>query len=572
MKPASPPTVPSRRLPRWEVGVVLAALAVHAALAVWGIAANSVTFDENFHLPAGVRILTRADFATSFAQPPLAKAVFAIPALLAGAHLPDDMTAGPGNEVFVGLSFLRENAGQFHRVFAASRLVAVVCSLVLAWMVWREARRRFGAAGGLIALGAFAFAPEALAHAGFVGVDLPTALTMFGACLTWTAFVRFGRLADGLKCAAWTAAAFLVRFSAVQLLPAFGLILLAALALGRARRPARAWAALALMPLFALLVVNAGYLFQGTFKPLGQLRVPSDDFVLLQRRFPNIRLPLPEAYVQGLDYLRAIAKPGSKASYVLGQVRYDHVWWYFPLTIAVKWPIGLLALLVARLAASIRAGRRRRERFRDLALLLPASVVLGMSMLANLDYGVRYVFPMLPFLCVWVGGLAAARGQATRARRAPALAWVALGAVLVAGEALEMSRALPWPLTFFNAFAGGPGRGEWLVNDSNVDWGQGLIALRDEMSRLKIGRVHLAYHGTTDPAVYGIDYVTYTGGVPGPEADWLAVSSYYFVGLPARMTTNLGVSKDLVTLDFQSLWNQIPVSRPGHCMRLYRVR
>ena len=30
-----------------------------------------------------------------------------------------------------------------------------------------------------------------------------------------------------------------------------------------------------------------------------------------------------------------------------------------------------------------------------------------------------------------------------------------------------------------------------------------LIALRDEMRRLGIRRIHLAYHGTTDPARYG---------------------------------------------------------------------
>ena len=47
------------------------------------------------------------------------------------------------------------------------------------------------------------------------------------------------------------------------------------------------------------------------------------------------------------------------------------------------------------------------------------------------------------------------------------------------------------------------------MNDSNVDWGQGLIALRDEMERRGIKRIHLSYHGTTDPAVYGIDYVPY---------------------------------------------------------------
>ena len=37
-------------------------LAAHVGLALWGAAANSVTFDENFHVPAGVVEVGRGDF------------------------------------------------------------------------------------------------------------------------------------------------------------------------------------------------------------------------------------------------------------------------------------------------------------------------------------------------------------------------------------------------------------------------------------------------------------------------------------------------------------------------------
>jgi hypothetical protein len=169
-----------------------------------------------------------------------------------------------------------------------------------------------------------------------------------------------------------------------------------------------------------------------------------------------------------------------------------------------------------------------------------------------------------------VGGLLApVRHAATATRPAPraALAWA-----LVIAAGLESARALPWPLSFFNLAAGGPGRGDRIVNDSNVDWGQGLIALRDELRRRGIARVHLAYHGTVDPAIYGIDYIPYTGGVPGRESDWIAVSSYYFVGLPARMTTSRGQSEQPLKLDFKPLWGRVPDARPAGCMYLFRLR
>jgi hypothetical protein len=150
--------------------------------------------------------------------------------------------------------------------------------------------------------------------------------------------------------------------------------------------------------------------------------------------------------------------------------------------------------------------------------------------------------------------------------------WAAIAAVaLVALQAVESVSASPWQLSFFNRFAGGPGGGARIVNDSNVDWGQGLIALRAELKRRGIGRIHLAYHGTTDPALYGIDYIPYQGGIPGPESDWIAISSYYFVALPQRMMTQHGRTEPL-KLDFRPLWNRKPDVVVAGCMYLYRLR
>ncbi|MGH7731883.1 MAG: hypothetical protein ACRENJ_11610, partial [Candidatus Eiseniibacteriota bacterium] len=135
--------------------------------------------------------------------------------------------------------------------------------------------------------------------------------------------------------------------------------------------------------------------------------------------------------------------------------------------------------------------------------------------------------------------------------------------------AIEAALSAPWYLAFFNRAAGGPGGGDRIVNDSNVDWGQGLIALREELAGRGIGRVHLTYHGTVDPAIYGIDYVPLLGGAPGPESEWLAVSSYFYVGLPQRLMTREGRT-DFKRYDFRAR-SLVPVARPARCMYLFRL-
>lgn len=563
-RPAARPRPAVRRsLPRpvaLAIGVAL--LALHGALLLWVGARNSVTFDESFHVPAGVRIAVARDFATSYAQPPLPKLLYGAAALAAGARPPDPAACGPGRERFAGLSFLRENADRFARVYAAARLPAVLLSLALAALVWRVATAWSGPAGGLVALAAWALSPEALAHGALAGVDVPTALVCFGASMAFVAFARAGGARRWSVCAAWVAAAFLTRFSAVQLFVILPATTVALAWAGRLRDPRRAWLGLAALLPVAWLAVNAGYLFQGTFTPLGRVELHAASSLALQRALPALPLPVPVAYAQGLDYLAYLAKAGDKASYALGQVRWSSAWWWFPLAIAVKWPIGLLGLLVAR---ALRAADGARARARDVALLVPPAVVLAFAIGSGLDYGVRYVLPALPFLCVWIAGLVRGARPAAPARAWPA---VALAGLLVA--TVESAAALPFPLAFFNAFA--RGHGDRVVNDSNVDWGQGLIALRDDLRRLGIGRVHLAYHGTVDPAVYGIDAVPYVGGVPGPESDYLAVSSYFFVGLPARMTTSRGPSEQPVRLDMSPLWATPPLAVSGGSIYLFRIR
>jgi hypothetical protein len=277
-------------------------------------------------------------------------------------------------------------------------------------------------------------------------------------------------------------------------------------------------------------------------------------------------VPLPDDYLAGFDWQAHESDSGSVPTFIFGHITRNRVPYYYPVALAIKWPLAFLALLGLR--AWSRRGRPRR--LDGIALLVPAALFLlaGMT-LVKLNAGIRYMFPLLPLLAIWLG--ATLRLPPRRAADAATMRIASWAAALVVVLAIESAVAAPYWLSSFNLLVGGPGRGDNIVNDSNVDWGQGLIALRDEMRHRGIARVHLAALGTTDPAVYGIDYVPYLGGNPGPESDWLAVSSFYFVGLPQRMMTPHGRTES-IRIDFRPLWRVPPVARPARCMYLFRVR
>jgi hypothetical protein len=569
-----------------EAPFVGALLLIHAALATWGSLSSSVTFDENFHLPAGVAILARREFGVSPAQPPLVKTLCAAVALAAGARPPAAVVAG--DEAATGESFMRVNADRYQRVYLAGRLVILAFSLALGVLVWRFARRLYGGAAGLLALALYAFSPEALAHAGLVGMDLATGLAF---TVTIFCFYRFIVAGDwrwwGLTALA-LGAAFLTRFSAIQLAPVLAAQALAATVLGRARRPGQLWLGLLLFVPAVLVAVNLGYLGQDSFVPLARYQFTSESFKSLQARFPTLRLPLPRECVKGLNYIALMSQPGGTPSFLLGRIREEPVWYYFPLALLFKWPLGFMGALIARAALPFVRGVRRRRVWIGVFLAIPMVVILGTAMFgSSLNVGVRYLFPIIPLACIWCGAVAgrvawageASSSTAPRARagvgsvrHAPARnAWLWVGVAVATLQAAESALAAPWFLSFYNWPAGGPGGGYRLVNDSNVDWGQGLIALRRELESRGISRIYLAYHGTADPALYGIDYVPYLGGAPGAESDWIAVSSYYLVGLSQRMMTRQGRTTG-VRFQLEELERRFPAARPARCMFLYRVR
>jgi len=333
------------------------------------------------------------------------------------------------------------------------------------------------------------------------------------------------------------------------------------------RRPLRlAATTLALVPI-AVLALHLGYLGETSLKPLGSGNWSSARFQSLARTAPHLVIPLPDAYLAGLDH-QMYESQGITPTYFQGRITRDPVRTYMPVAAAVKWPLSLWAAGLLAVVAGFRrragSGAPRGPWFEPAALLaLPIVLFIASMLLVRLNVGVRYLLPALPALFV-LAGSSLAPGVRVRGIRIVA-------AVLVAGAALEAGSAAPWFLSFYNAAAGGPGNGDRVVNDSNVDVGQGLIALREEMARLGIGRIHLAYHGTVDPAIYGIDYVPYLGGEPGTESDWIAISSYYFVGLSQRMMTPTGRT-EFVEFRFESLWSRPPAARPARCMYLFRIR
>ena len=115
---------------RW---VVPALLATHVALLTWLAFKHSPTIDELGHLPAGLSYYEFGTFSLYKVNPPLIKAVGALPVWLAGARTDWSRTHGgfaDRAEWTVGADFVAANGKQVFAYFALARIACIPFSVL----------------------------------------------------------------------------------------------------------------------------------------------------------------------------------------------------------------------------------------------------------------------------------------------------------------------------------------------------------------------------------------------------------------------------------------------------------
>lgn len=552
-------------------GWLLCLLIAHGVLSVSSLVQKSVTIDEFGHLPAGVLLLETGDRSFASLNPPLMPWLAALPTRLV-APSGDANPVAPGAERLArtianpfwraGYRFMADRGADYQRLFVAARLVSVAVVMLLAVVVYawaRELAPQRPAFAGLLAAGLVLFSPNVLAHGRLVTTDAGAAAAMTLALYAAWRFVQRPGTSRAVALGVAFGLAQLVKFTAVLLVVVLATqFVLAWYRAGPAARCAIARGAL-VGAAVALGVVHAGYGFQHPFPALSDFDLHSQRLTALLGWLPDgVRLPVPGDYLAALDrQLRALE--AGDASFLLGQSYHGGRWDYFLVLLATKIPIGVWLLSCGLVFEQLR-GRWRQDA--DVLAVLggPALLLFAVgSFAAQKQIGLRMILPVLP---LWFCGLAV---LAARSRAGP---WrdraVVAAAVLAAAASL---RAHPDYLPYYNVIAGGSEAGHRVALQSNYDWGQDLIALRERLDTLGAGPVQLLYYGRVDPAIYGIDYVVPDANAVRPGL--LAVSrsfearSYFLYDHgELRRAKRLVIDADRIGED---------IGNVGHSIRLFRV-
>lgn len=395
------------------------------------------------------------------------------------------------------------------RLLPILRIGALWVWLAALGMTAYWARRVHGPRGMAFAAWLFVLSPNLLAHGALITMELPiVASSIVVAFLFWRFLETRSRRAFAGSAAA-CGVAFSCKFTAILFPPLLGILWLVsawrrqepdtvgARSAGRAARTIGRVALGMLLYLVVLLLVD--------FLVTGGARLPlsarsGQDHPTLQRvaaRWPwleswatrVLEMPLPEDWVGFAWQSKHQSSGGS--SYLLGMRRINGWWYYYLVALAVKVPLGfwLLTLFWG-------LSRRGREVAGPVRFTLGfIALFLGVTAIASTrNYGLRYLLPLSPLAIVTVSGIVEGGG------RRPC---IALAALIL--QAVAVVSVHPNELTYFNALAGGRLNGRHILNDSNLDWGQGLKSLaRLQHDRPEFQNLTLFYFGDTDPRHYGV--------------------------------------------------------------------
>jgi len=531
---------------------VVSLMLIQGMLIGWRAYTESFVWDEVGHLASGIHHLETGRFDLYRVNPPLVRTVAASGPFIAGYqpawenYSPDPRSR---SEFAVGEDFIINNGERSFWLLTIARWCVLWIPLLGAWVCHRWALQLYGQGAGIVALMLWVFSPTVLANGSLITADCGAAT--FG-ILTGYALWRWQKqpgckralsvgLAAGL--ALLTKSTWVILFGLLPLIVvAWLLVKLRIISIVDSAKPQNTnlhhvncaesfptnrkrpgslyWKGMLVILLTALFILNYGYGFEGSFQRLGNYsfisnalstkKLPPDPIwspesdrrnVFSESWAGSIPVPVPENFLLGMDVQRFDFEHCPR-SYLRGQWREKGWWYYYLYCFVIKEPLGLWGLFILAFVLPAVYYRRWLLSLGEVNLWIPImAIVIVVSSQTGMSHHFRYIMPALPFLFVWIARVGIFLEQGPKAIQV-------LIVLLLAWGSVSSLSVFPHSITYFNELVGGPRNGHLHLNNSNLDWGQGLLHLRNWQQAHPEAQPFFLRHRLPllDPKIADIDY------------------------------------------------------------------
>ena len=500
---------------------------------VWsGSSTQFPNFDEIAHLPAGISIIHLRRFDLYAVNPPLVKMIVGSAAVdskdsFSWWVITNDVR--DRSEFVLGRELLGIEKTRIQSRFVAARkacfVIPIVCGIVFFFFV----RSLLGPCAALVLAFYWCLCPNFLANSETIGPDIAAVALGLGACYTCYSYVLSPCLDRALFSGLTFGFALLTKLTWVTGFFIFPIAAAICILVRRSGSPPFSIGVCIrhcfLFFVVALLTLNAGYVFEGSFAPLRSYEFCSEmlggkgcNFRTLGNRFKDtwlgyLPIPFPKNYILGIDYLKMEVEQ-KYWSFLLGEWKKGSWPHYYLITTLLKTPeptllgaaLGLGVLIVGIWRKMVKPEVISMFLF----LIIPAGVCFAsVSLQGGFNHHHRYVLMIYPPMFALAAYIASPVGIQLLRFRLPFLGpekrsiAVPLALTLAVLSAASSLRVHPYYTSYFNTLSGGPENGWRLLGFSNIDWGQDIL----EVDKW------LKAHPDRRPLVMDIDYFGMNGNL-----------------------------------------------------------
>ena len=547
------------------IALLLLAIAVIRVVATYH--ALSQAADEPATIAPGMEWLDKGTYEFDPFHPPLARVASALGPFLHGLRFPPGYgkEKSPDVTVFKAGNDILNAGHNYWQTLTLARLGMFPFFAVGVVIVFLWARELAGSASAALAVLFFTTLPPILAFTGFAYTDMPVGVLVAASAFVFAHWLSLPTRQTSILFGMVTALALLSKFTAMLFLPTCWLAVVCCW-LGFGPKEQRDWRALLRRSLW--VAVAFAVIFWGGYRfSFGSLRSvfarPDHDIEALHAPAPfkraldkalDVPVPAPALFKGLADNFQSNVK--GRPSYLLGDIRQTGWWYFFIVAIGVKTPLACLFLALFGGAASFVDAAKKP----DWRLAVPGACILAIvlsAMPVKVNYGVRHILCVYPFLSI-MAGYGAARLWQTKAasRQVTRVALIAL----LAWHLVSSSRVHPDYVTYFNELAGRHPE-KVLLWGCDYDCGQDIARLANLVRERQVEHLALAVFGNNDFAQQGLP--SFEKLAPYQKtAGWVAAS---IRELETGDTFGGGTARD----GYQWLTACQPVARAGKTIYLY---
>ncbi len=414
----------------------------------------SHVFDEAPHVAAGMQWWNQHKYTYEPIHPPFARIMAASLLYFSGV----DQSVTDTNQRFweQGSDILHSHDAYTHNLILL-RLGVLPFYIVSCLLVYCWSKQLFGIQSALVSLGVYVTLPTVAAHAGLATTDMGNETMVMAGIMAALHWLKKPNIFSSVLAGVVIALMVATKISAVFYWPiAMVMILITNYAF--------CYAGLSATRAFTIRVPHVGWsviVGGAAFFVVGAVYFFSFD-----------------ALFQGMKEIFYKNKYGH-ATWLFHPLNNVGVWYYFPVVYFFKTPI---AFLCSNILAGVRVTRSVIVQQQTVERLFPfvaAIAIFAVSMLSNINIGVRHVLGVYPLLAVPSGYGLLWLWQQRKLACKPLLQLLMV--FLLLWQTNDFLSAFPDRISYYNQI------GRWMTSDeperisfdSDVDWGQGFLLLAD---------------------------------------------------------------------------------------------